>query len=81
LNRFLFVQLAYVPLYRRPETAPVKPRDYCIYIFSSVKTTTGYWLDEWGSIPGRGLVLLSSPPLPDRPWGSPSLLFNGYRDV
>jgi len=30
------------------------------------------------SSPGRGWKFLSSPPRPDRLWGRPSLLSNGY---
>jgi hypothetical protein len=40
---------------------------------SSVGTATGYELDSWGSILGRG------PQRPDRIWGPPKLLRNGYR--
>jgi hypothetical protein len=32
-----------------------------------------------GSSPGKGWEFFSSPPLPDRLWGPPSLLFNGYK--
>jgi hypothetical protein len=35
----------------------------------------------WGSIPGMGCEFLSSPPCPDRFWGPPSLLSNGYRGL
>jgi hypothetical protein len=35
--------------------------------------------DDRGSIPGGGWELLSSTPCPDRLWGPPSLLSNGYR--
>jgi hypothetical protein len=38
-------------------------------------------LDDRGSIPGRGWEFFSSPPRPDRFWGSPSLLSNWYRDL
>jgi hypothetical protein len=27
---------------------------------------TGYWLDWWGTIPGRGKIFLSTPQRPDR---------------
>jgi hypothetical protein len=36
-------------------------------------------LDVWGSFPCRGRHLLSSPRRPDRLWGLPSLLTNGWR--
>jgi hypothetical protein len=31
----------------------------------------------WGSNPGGGEIFRTCP---DRPWGPPSLLYNGYRD-
>jgi len=43
---------------------------------SSVSIATGYWLD------GPGIETLWSEifrTCPDRPWGPPSLLYNGYR--
>jgi hypothetical protein len=46
---------------------------------SSVSIVMGYRLDGWGSIPSRSKRFLSSPPRPDRLWGPPSLLSNGYR--
>jgi hypothetical protein len=45
---------------------------------SSVGIATGYRLDGRSSIPGRDKIF-SSPQRPDRLWGPPSLLFNGYR--
>jgi hypothetical protein len=36
-------------------------------------------LGNWGSIPGRGKRLLSSPQRQNRLWDTPSLLSNGYR--
>jgi hypothetical protein len=44
---------------------------------SSVGIATGYGLDSPGSNPGRGEIF---PTRPDRPWGPPSLLYNGYRN-
>jgi len=40
----------------------------------------GYWLDDQGPIRGRGncRTFFSFPPLPDRLWGTPSLISNGY---
>jgi hypothetical protein len=38
-----------------------------------------YELDDRGSIPGRGKGFLFQPLYPERLWGPPSLLFNGYR--
>ena len=37
---------------------------------------TGYGLDRPGSSPGGGEIFRTCP---DRPWGPPSLLYNGYR--
>jgi glycine/D-amino acid oxidase-like deaminating enzyme len=34
--------------------------------FNSVFIATGYGLDGWGSIPGRGKRFLFTPQLPDR---------------
>jgi hypothetical protein len=38
-----------------------------------------YGLDDRGSIPDRGKGFLLYPLCPDRLWGPPSLLYNGYR--
>jgi hypothetical protein len=43
---------------------------------SSVGIATDYGLDGRGSNPGGGEIFSQSP---DRPWGPPSLLYNGYR--
>ena len=43
---------------------------------SSVGIATGYGWTVRGSNPGGGEILLTRP---DRPWGPPSLLYNGYR--
>jgi len=43
---------------------------------SSVGIATDYGLDSPGSDPGGGEVFRNRP---DRPWGPPSLLYNGYR--
>ena len=43
---------------------------------SSVGIVTCYGLDGQRSIPGGGEVFRTRP---DRPWGPPSLLYNGYR--
>ena len=43
---------------------------------SSVGIATGYGLEGPGSNPGGGEIFRNSP---DRPWGPPSLLYNGYR--
>jgi hypothetical protein len=43
---------------------------------SSVGIGTGNGLDGLGSNPGRGEIFRTCP---DRPWGPPSLLYNGFR--
>jgi len=43
---------------------------------SSVGIATGYGLDGPGSNLGGGEIFRTCP---DRPWGPPSLLYNGYR--
>jgi hypothetical protein len=45
---------------------------------SSVGKATGYWPNGLGSIPGMAR-LFSSPQRSDRFWGTPNLLFSGYR--
>jgi hypothetical protein len=45
------------------------------------KSATGYWLDNQGSIPGKGKIFVSVSERPDRVWGPPSLLSNGYRGL
>jgi hypothetical protein len=45
---------------------------------SAVGIATRYGLDVRGSTPGRDEIFRSRP---DRPWGSPSLLYNGYRVI
>jgi hypothetical protein len=50
---------------------------------SVVGTATGYRLDDRG-VEFRGLVgsrICSSPRRPDRHWGPPNLLPNGYREL
>jgi hypothetical protein len=42
----------------------------------SVGIATAYGLDGPGSNPGGGKIFRTCP---DRPWGPPSLLYNGYR--
>jgi hypothetical protein len=60
---------------------------YLIYLFfksrdSSAGIALGYGLEEfYGSIPGGGWEFLSSPPCPERFWGPPSLLSNGYQGL
>jgi hypothetical protein len=43
---------------------------------SSVGIATSYGLDGPGFEPGGGEIFRTCP---DRPWGPPSLLYNGYR--
>jgi hypothetical protein len=43
---------------------------------SSVGIAAGYGLDGPGIEPGGGEIFLTHP---DRPWGPPSLLYNGFR--
>jgi hypothetical protein len=45
----------------------------------SVDITTGYGLEDRGSILVRGKRLFSTPQRPDRFWSTLSLLSNGYR--
>jgi hypothetical protein len=45
---------------------------------SSVSIVSDYALDDWGSIPGGGKGFFLHPLCPDRLWGPPSLLYNGY---
>jgi hypothetical protein len=45
---------------------------------SVVGIATGYGLDDWGV---GVLVPVSSPNRPDRFWGPPNLLANGYRGL
>jgi hypothetical protein len=44
----------------------------------SIIITTGNGMDGRGSVPGRAKKLFSTPQCPDRLWGPPSLLHNGY---
>jgi hypothetical protein len=44
---------------------------------SSVDIVTGYGLDGPGSNPGGGGEIFRT--RPDRPWGPPCLLYNGYQ--
>jgi hypothetical protein len=46
---------------------------------SSGSIVSDYGLDDRGSIPGRGKGFFLYPLCPDRLWGPPSLLYNGYR--
>jgi hypothetical protein len=46
--------------------------------YEQEETTTRGWM-IWGSGPGRGWEFFSSPPRPDRLWGPPRLLSNGYQ--
>jgi len=39
----------------------------------------GYWLYDRGLSSHRGCEFFSSPPRPDRLWGLPCLLSNGYQ--
>jgi hypothetical protein len=48
---------------------------------SAVDIATGYVLDGRVSILGRGKRFLSTIQRPDRLWGPPSLLSNGYLGV
>ena len=43
---------------------------------SSVSIATGYGMDGLGSNPGDGEIFRTCS---DRPWGPPSLMYNGYR--
>jgi hypothetical protein len=41
----------------------------------------GYWLDDLGFESRKLLEFISSPPRPERLWGPPSLLSNGYQGL
>jgi hypothetical protein len=45
----------------------------------TVRWCPGYGQDDLVSMPGRSWNVFSQPPHPDRLWGPPSHLFNGYR--
>ena len=49
----------------------------CVGRDSSVGIETRYWLDGLGIESRRGGEIFHT--RPDRPWGPPSLLYNGYR--
>jgi hypothetical protein len=52
---------------------------FCFWSFgSSVSIVSDYRLDDQGSILGRGKGFFLYSLCPDRLWGSPSLLSNGY---
>jgi hypothetical protein len=58
--------------------------DYKLITFSrdsSVGTALGWTIGVLGSIPGTGWEFFSSPPCPERLWGPPSLLSNGYQGL
>jgi hypothetical protein len=46
---------------------------------SSGSIVSDYGLDDRGSIPDRGRGFFFKPLRPDRLWGPPSLLYNGFR--
>jgi hypothetical protein len=48
---------------------------------SSVGTVMGYRLDGRDLTPGRNKIFFSKSQCPDRHWGPPSLLSNGYREL
>jgi hypothetical protein len=52
---------------------------YWIQAVSSVGIATDCEMDGRGSTPGTGKRFLSSPQRPDRLWGPPNPLSNGYR--
>jgi len=58
---------------------PLCKNSNCTYLTfgpgSSVGTATDYGLESPGSNPGGDEISAR----PDRPWGPPSLLYNGYR--
>ena len=70
----------------RPGRPKPKYATACLYLFmvsfvqsrpcSVVGIATGYGLDGPGIDPGGGEIFRTCP---DRPWGLPSLLYNGYR--
>jgi hypothetical protein len=50
---------------------------------SAVDISTGYGLDDWevGARVAVGSRIITSPCRPDRLWGPPNLLYNGYREL
>jgi hypothetical protein len=48
-------------------------------IRSSVSIVSDCGLDDQGLIPDRSKIFFFQPLRPDRLWGPPSFLFNGYR--
>jgi hypothetical protein len=67
-----------ISCYKTPKIHYVTTRTVsCRSRDSSVGIPTGYGLDGWGSLPGRGKRFFSTPQSPDRLWGPPSLLPSG----
>ena len=64
------------PLTEWSETLTTSQHTTSVGRDSSVGIATHYGLDRPGSNPGRGEIFRTRP---DRPWGLPSLLYNGYR--
>jgi len=61
----------------QPNTTKLYYVSYCIRgPGTSVGIATDYGLDGPGSNPAEGQDFFACP---DRPWGPPSLLYNGYR--
>jgi hypothetical protein len=46
---------------------------------SALRWATGWTIPVLGFDSRRGLGIFLSPPCPERLWGSPSLLYNGYQ--
>jgi hypothetical protein len=76
-----------IELWQVRQKATADPLTFCLphyinqslYTGSSGSIVSDYGLDDRGSIPGRGRGIFFSPLHPDRLWGPPSLLSNGYR--
>jgi len=55
-----------------------------VQVSSTCQKVLQRWSTGWmigGSSPGRGWEFYASPPRPDRLWGPPSLLSNGYKGL
>jgi hypothetical protein len=73
--------LLYVGLTRTAEKTPLQM--YSWSRDSAVGIATGYGMDDWevGVWVPVGSRIFTSPCCPDRLWGPPNLLYNGYQEL